>query len=95
MAEEISLGSHTTGAAIRNALRAIGAGVKSSQKRVHACAHSLFHRMGNLPLQRARPSSKNDFDYLVGSWNIKNRTLKEQLAGSDEWENLMRPRNFA
>jgi hypothetical protein len=41
---------------------------------------------GTLALTASESSSKNDFDYLVGKWNIRNRTLREPLAGSDEWE---------
>ena len=41
---------------------------------------------GKLAIVASETSSKNDFDYLVGSWNIRNRTLKEQLAGSNEWD---------
>ena len=41
---------------------------------------------GNLEVTASENSSKNDFDYLVGRWNIRNRTLKEPLSGGDEWE---------
>ena len=27
----------------------------------------------------------NDFDFLVGSWNVHNRRLAKRLVGSDEW----------
>jgi hypothetical protein len=27
-----------------------------------------------------------DFDFLFGSWEIRNRRLRERLAGSEEWE---------
>jgi len=27
----------------------------------------------------------NDFDFLVGSWNVHNRRLLKRLVGSDEW----------
>jgi hypothetical protein len=40
---------------------------------------------GKLAITASATSSKNDFDYLVGSWNIRNRTLKAPLTGSDEW----------
>ena len=29
--------------------------------------------------------SNRDFDFLMGSWTLRNRRLKEALAGSDEW----------
>src|SRR5687768_13572709 len=49
---------------------------------------------GKLAITASETSSKNDFDYLVGSWNIKNRTLKEQLSGSDEWEEFDATQEF-
>jgi hypothetical protein len=27
-----------------------------------------------------------DFDFLMGSWKVHNRRLRERLAGSDEWD---------
>jgi hypothetical protein len=27
-----------------------------------------------------------DFDFWIGSWNVRNRRLRERLAGSDEWD---------
>ena len=29
--------------------------------------------------------SNHDFDFLFGRWTVRNRRLKEWLAGSDEW----------
>jgi hypothetical protein len=43
---------------------------------------------GKLLVKASETSSKNDFDYLVGRWNIRNRTLKEYFANSDEWEDF-------
>jgi hypothetical protein len=40
-------------------------------------------RLGGGP--HARRASKHDFDFLHGSWNIRNRYLKERLAHSTEW----------
>jgi hypothetical protein len=40
---------------------------------------------GRLAITASGTSSKHDFDYLVGNWNIRNRTLKEPLVGSNEW----------
>ncbi|MEV0149793.1 MULTISPECIES: hypothetical protein [unclassified Nonomuraea] len=28
----------------------------------------------------------NDFDFLIGTWNVHNRRLVSRLTGSDEWE---------
>jgi hypothetical protein len=28
----------------------------------------------------------NDFDFFVGSWDVRNRRLAERLVGSDDWE---------
>ena len=28
----------------------------------------------------------NDFDFLVGSWNVDNRRLRTLLVGSDDWQ---------
>jgi hypothetical protein len=41
---------------------------------------------GELTITASETSSKRDFDYLIGNWNIRNRTLKAPLAGSDEWQ---------
>ncbi len=30
-------------------------------------------------------SSKDDFDFLIGKWNVRNRKLKQRLAACDEW----------
>ncbi len=30
-------------------------------------------------------SSESDFDFLVGSWHVRNRKLKDRLAGCQEW----------
>jgi hypothetical protein len=29
--------------------------------------------------------SSHDFDFLFGRWSVRNRRLKERLAGSNEW----------
>ena len=31
-------------------------------------------------------ATAGDFDFWVGSWNVRNRRLRHRLAGSDEWE---------
>jgi hypothetical protein len=49
---------------------------------------------GKLAVTASAVSSQRDFDYLVGKWNIRNRTLKEQLVGSDEWEEFDATQEF-
>jgi hypothetical protein len=31
-------------------------------------------------------SSAQDFDFLVGHWQVRHRRLRERLAGSDDWQ---------
>lgn len=33
-----------------------------------------------------RPAGATYFDFLHGSWSVRNRTLRARLAGSDEWD---------
>lgn len=40
---------------------------------------------GELNIIPSPTSSKNDFDFLVGHWNIHNRKLKTRLTGCNEW----------
>jgi hypothetical protein len=48
---------------------------------------AFSHRSdGKLAIIASKSSSKTDFDYLAGNWSIRNRVLKEPLAGRDVWE---------
>ena len=46
---------------------------------------SIF-RDGTLAVTASENSSRHDFDFLIGGWKIRNRKLKEPLAGCDEWD---------
>ena len=48
---------------------------------------SMFSNLpdGTLAITASESSSRHDFDFLLGDWKIKNRKLKEPLAGCDEW----------
>ena len=35
--------------------------------------------------QRAANGAPGDWDWLVGSWNVRHRKLKERLVGCGEW----------
>src|SRR3990170_5652075 len=50
---------------------------------------------GKLAITASETSSKSDFDYLIGNWKIRNRTLKEPLAGSDEWKEFDATQEFS
>jgi hypothetical protein len=47
-----------------------------------------------LAITASETSSSHDFDYLVGKWKIRNRTLKAPLSGSDEWEEFDATQEF-
>jgi hypothetical protein len=44
-----------------------------------------FDSKGDLIIKPSPTSSKNDLDYLIGSWRLYNRKLKKRLANSTEW----------
>jgi hypothetical protein len=49
---------------------------------------------GELAITASETSSQKDFDYLIGNWNIRNRTLTEPLVGSDEWKEFDATQEF-
>ena len=44
-----------------------------------------FNEKGDLTIVPSKTSSPNDFDFLVGKWNIHNKKLKSKLNNSNEW----------
>jgi hypothetical protein len=44
-----------------------------------------FTPTGELDIRASATSSQNDFDYLVGKWNLKDKKLKSRLTNSNEW----------
>jgi hypothetical protein len=43
--------------------------------------------MQGATIVRSRPGgTARDFDFWIGCWNVRNRRLRQRLAGSDEWE---------
>jgi hypothetical protein len=40
---------------------------------------------GELEIIPSKTSSQNDFDFLVGKWNLHNKKLKERLNNCSEW----------
>jgi hypothetical protein len=49
---------------------------------------------GTLAMTASESSSRHDFDFLVGGWKIKNRRLKEFLAGCDSWDEFEATQNL-
>ena len=45
----------------------------------------VIDQKGKLTITPTTNSSKSDFDFYEGSWNIKNRKLTKRLCNSDEW----------
>ncbi len=44
-----------------------------------------FDVSGELIITASPTSSKNDFDFYDGKWNLRNRKLKIRLGNSNEW----------
>lgn len=44
-----------------------------------------FDAQGNLLITASPSSSQNDFDYLLGKWNLKNKHLNSRLTHSHEY----------
>jgi hypothetical protein len=44
-----------------------------------------FDSNGELIITASSTSSKNDFDFFVGKWNLNNKKLKSKLNGCTEW----------
>jgi hypothetical protein len=40
---------------------------------------------GDLAITASTTSSKNDFDFFVGKWQLRNKKLKSRLTGCTEW----------
>jgi hypothetical protein len=37
-------------------------------------------------MSQQEPDGRGDFDFFMGSWNVRSRRLREWLQGSHEWE---------
>lgn len=44
-----------------------------------------FDDKGELEISASATSSSHDFDYLEGTWKLKNKRLKSRLSGCTEW----------
>ena len=55
--------------------------------------HSIFSDE-KLAITASEGSSKHDFDFLVVGWKIRNRKLKEPLAGHNDWDEFDATQNL-
>ncbi len=44
-----------------------------------------FDKNGELVIVPSPTSSKHDFDFFEGKWNLHNKKLKTRLNGCSEW----------
>jgi hypothetical protein len=45
-----------------------------------------FTSEGQISVLAPQASSKHDFDFIIGHWDVHNRMLKSRLTGSDDWK---------
>lgn len=50
--------------------------------------------MKDLQITASPTSSENDFDFMIGSWKIRNRKLKTRLNNCDEWTEFEARQDF-
>lgn len=46
----------------------------------------MFKDDGSFALVPPQDSSRQDFDFLIGHWDVHNRMLKSRFTGSDDWK---------
>jgi hypothetical protein len=63
----------------------ICAGSVFGQAKNTAPGELKFTATGDLDIQASATSSQNDFDFLAGSWVLKDKKLKSRLTNSNEW----------
>lgn len=45
----------------------------------------ILNNSGVLTINPSSKSTKNDFDFFVGEWKIKNKKLKDRLSNCNDW----------
>ena len=48
-----------------------------------------FDKQGDLIVVATPTSSKNDFDFYVGNWTVRNKKLKTRLNNCTEWDEFL------
>jgi hypothetical protein len=63
--------------------------ILSSEPRASSAPQSqqgMTARKKNAAQEKNNVSGINDFDFLIGSWRVHHKRLKERLAGNNDWE---------
>ena len=67
-------------------LSGINAQIRLSNKQnITAMPTIEINSSGELEIKPSETSSKNDFDFFAGKWNVHNKKLKSRLSNSNEW----------
>ncbi|GAA3965037.1 hypothetical protein GCM10022246_17660 [Pedobacter ginsengiterrae] len=68
-------------------LGVLGAGKSHAKvQNVNLMKQVELDNQGALKITPTSASSKDDFNFLMGKWTVKNRKLRSRLSGSKEWD---------
>ena len=60
--------------------------MKTLSKENSMMQHLQFASDGAVMMSPSPGSSRNDYDFLMGKWTVKNRKLRSRLSGDKQWD---------